>query len=644
MIPELGQFALIIALCFALVQATLPFYGAQKNLTSFMQLARYTAWGQFIFVAFSFGVLAYSFIVNDFSVAYVAQNSNTELPAIFRFCAVWGAHEGSLLLWVLILTLWTMLVATFSRSLPLYMVARVLGVLGIIAIGFYLFILLTSDPFTRLLPYIPANGHNLNPILQDPGMVGHPPILYMGYVGFSVAFAFAIAALINGKLDATWARWTRPWTLAAWCFLTCGIVLGSWWSYRELGWGGWWFWDPVENASFMPWLAGTALIHCLITTEKRGVFKAWTVLLAVTTFALSLLGTFLVRSGVLISVHAFAEDPTRGQYLLEFLAVVVGGSLLLYAIRGRKIVAPTGQFSALSRESFLLLNNIILFVAMLVVLLGTLYPLFYAEMGYGQLSVGYPYFNATFVPLMMPLLFLMAIGPMLHWGKMALNKLSLRLGILFILVLIAAWLLPLAYKVPMHFSVVLGLFLALWVICGMVVNYFNKTFTWSRLGMTLAHIGLAVSVIGMVLVSFYGQDKNLSLAVGQSTKIQDYRVQFAQVYNIKGSDYHGVQADMLLYHNGELLNVLHPQLRMYNVQKIETSKVAIDVGVFRDIYVALGAPIGTHSWSVRIYYKPFVRWMWIGGLMMALGGVLALFGIRRKVVLTSKRLNVGGSI
>ena len=618
MIPEFGHYAIILAFCLAIAQAILPFIGVARNKTALMQLSRNTAYGQCFFVAIAFAALAASFLMNDFSVAYVAENSNTHLPWVYRLCAVWGAHEGSLLLWLFILTIWMTAVAVFSRQLPLDMLARVLAVLSLVAIGFYLFLLTTSDPFVRLLPNFPLNGRDLNPILQDPGLVAHPPMLYMGYVGFSVPFAFAIATLLRGKFDAAWARWMRPWTLIAWCFLTLGIILGSWWAYRELGWGGFWFWDPVENASFLPWLVGTALIHVLVVAEKRDAFKAWAILLAVFAFSLSLLGTFLVRSGVLISVHAFAVDPKRGLFLLQYLMIVVGVSLALYAWRSHKII-NTAQFRLLSREMFLLSNNLILFIAMITILIGTLYPLIVGVLHLGKLSVGAPYFNSVFLPLMVPMLLLMGIAPKMHWRQ---TKIPVRYFILlFIGLLLVSILIPMMAGLKERLFVVSGLFLALWVIS----NSFNKR-QWA---MFLAHVGVGVTVIGLVFVTSYSQSRSVSMKVGDRVAIGPYSFKLAAVNALQGPNYFAAEAIVQVSERGKLLTTLYPEQRYYPVQKTAVAKTAINSNVFRDLYVALGASLGQGAWAVRIYYKPFVRWIWWGGFFMVLGGILSLLGMRR---------------
>ena len=634
MIPEIGQVALILALLLAVVQGVLPIIGAARGNSVWMDIARPAAQGQFTFVAIAFGCLAWSFIQNDFSVLNVATNSNSQLPIQYRIAATWGSHEGSLLLWVLMLNLWTVGVTVFSRHLPAAMVARVIGVLGLVSIGFMLFLLLTSNPFERLLPAA-AEGRDLNPLLQDPGMVIHPPMLYMGYVGFSVAFAFAIAALISGKLDATWARWSRPWTTLAWCFLTIGIMLGSWWAYYELGWGGWWFWDPVENASFMPWLVGTALIHSLAVTEKRGGFKSWTVLLAICAFSLSLMGTFLVRSGVLTSVHAFATDPRRGIFILVFLVVVIGSSLALFAWRAPK-VGLGGSFKLVSRESMLLTNNVFLLVAAGSVLLGTLYPLFLDALDLGKISVGPPYFDSVFVPLMTPALFLMGIGPMARWKEASLPDLLVRVKWAFAVSVASALLLPLTMGKwsPM---ISFGLLLAFWILTTAVVNLRLRLAAvsgdlWSRLssqprsyyGMLLAHCGVAVFIIGVTLVKGYETERDVRMAIGDTVTVGDYTFRFEGVENITGPNYRAARGNVSVLQDGQTLRVMHPEKRIYNAQNTPMTEAAISTGLFGDLYVSLGEPVSDGAWSVRVYRKPFVTWIWGGCIIMALGGFLAL--------------------
>lgn len=631
MIPELGHYALILALCLALAQSTLPLLGTYLGHITWMKLARPAAYGQSLFIGIAFIALTYAFLTNDFSLTYVATNSNTQLPAIYRFCAVWGAHEGSLLLWVFLLSLWTVAVALFSRQLPLETMARVLSVLGFISLGFLLFLLLTSNPFLRLLPNIPADGLDLNPLLQDPGLIIHPPMLYMGYVGFSVAFAFSISALIGGKLDATWASWSKPWTLAAWCFLTFGIILGSWWAYRELGWGGWWFWDPVENASFLPWLAGTALIHSLAVTEKRNTFKAWTILLAIISFSLSLLGTFLVRSGVLISVHAFAVDPFRGLFMLIFLVTVIGLSLALYSWRIHFVRTVPARFTLLSRESFLLANNMLLTGAMLTILLGTLYPLIIDTLGLEKISVGPPYFNIVFAPFILCILFLMGLAPFSRWQNTDSNNFK-RLWLVLVLAFLIALCFPWLIAHQISWAVVLGLGLASWIILATLQSVLEKTANFWKLrklsrsqwGMVIAHCGMAVCTIGIVLVSHYSLQKEVRMSPGDKISVGAYTFEFIGTRDLIGANYTGVEGGVIVRENDHVLAFLKPQQRVYNVQKMALAKTAIDANVFRDLYVALGESLEGKSWSLRIYYKPFVRWIWGGGLLVILGGVLAL--------------------
>ena len=631
MIPELGHFSLILALCMSLILGTLPIFGAYRGYSSWIAVARPTAYAQFLFMALSYGCLTYSCLTHDFSVKYIATNSNTSLPVIYLISGVWGAHEGSLLLWGLVLTIWTALVAKFSKSIPDPTVARVLGVMGLVGIGFLLFLLFTSNPFERLFP-APLEGRDLNPLLQDPGLAIHPPMLYMGYVGFSVAFAFAIAALLEGRLDAAWARWSRPWTNMAWTFLTLGIALGSWWAYYELGWGGWWFWDPVENASFMPWLVGTALIHSLAATEKRGVFKTWTVLLAIFAFSLSLLGTFLVRSGVLTSVHAFASDPTRGLFILVFLAVVVGGSLTLYAVRAPSVKSST-SFEFVSKESVILLNNVLLVVTAASILLGTLYPLVIDALGMGKISVGPPYFNAVFVPLMAPLAIAVGVGMLLRWKKDSLSQLALRVRWFIAVSIVGGLLLPLL--MPFYSWVAaLGITLALWTVAMTVLSFIErlgvKGWSWQRIktipsgfyGMTFAHLGIAVFVIGITLTSIYSVEKDVRLAPNETIEMSGYVFEFHGVQQNKGPNYIAQQAFVTVTYQGQEVAKLEPQKRVYQVRTMPMTEAAIDAGFFRDLFVAIGEPLGDKgAWSLRIYYKAFIRWIWLGALFMAAGGL-----------------------
>ncbi|UPR24278.1 heme lyase CcmF/NrfE family subunit [Vibrio cyclitrophicus] len=636
MIAEIGHFAMILSLGLALLLSVLPLYGAARNNTLLMNSARPLSWGMFGFLAISFFILCYAFYTNDFTIQYVASNSNSQLPWYYRITAVWGAHEGSLLLWVLIQAGWTVVVATFSRGMPQESVARVLAIMGLITVGFLLFIIVTSNPFLRTLPFFPVDGRDLNPLLQDPGLIIHPPMLYMGYVGFSVAFSFAIASLMSGRLDTAWARWSRPWTIAAWLFLTVGIALGSWWAYYELGWGGWWFWDPVENASFMPWLAGTALMHSLAVTEKRGTFKAWTVLLAISAFSLSLLGTFLVRSGILVSVHAFASDPARGMFILGFLVFVIGGSLLLFAVKGAS-VRVRGNFDLVSRENALLGNNILLIAALVVVLVGTLLPLVHKQLGLGSVSIGAPFFDMLFFWLMIPFSFLLGIGPLIRWKRDNLSKLvkpmlvsgAFSLGLSALIVALLAD----------RFS---GTAFAGWVMAFWIIfmhgfelyerathrHTFLKGLTKlprSHWAMMCGHIGLAVTVIGIAMVQNYSIERDVRLAPGESYQLEEYDFLFTGVRDKDGPNYDGYIADFEITKEGKYINTLHAEKRFYTTAKSMMTEAAIDRGVTRDLYIAMGERLDDNkSWAVRIYYKPFVRWIWAGSLIMAIGGVIAI--------------------
>ena len=631
MIPELGHFALILAAVVAVLQGVLPIAGTlvrkpQMQVT-LQSLARPTAGLQFALVALAFGALAASFLSNDFSVLYVSQHSNSLLPKPYQFAAVWGGHEGSLLLWVLLLSVWTVAVALFSRSLPLDMVARVIGVLGLISVGFLLFILTTSTPFERLLPAA-MDGRDLNPLLQDPGLVIHPPMLYMGYVGMSVAFAFAVAALMSGRLDAAWARWSRPWTVVAWTFLTFGIGLGSWWAYYELGWGGWWFWDPVENASLMPWLVGTALIHSLMVTEKRGSFKAWTVLLAIAAFSLSLLGTFLVRSGVLTSVHAFASDPKRGVFVLIFLAVVVGASLTLFAWRAPR-VALGGRMELVSRESFLLANSVLLVVATAAVLLGTIYPLIIDALNLGKLSVGPPYFNAVFAPLLVPTVFLMIPGSVARWREAHVRDIARKLRWTFVGAVVLAVLLPFVLG-GWSLGAAFGLFLGCWVALGTAQQVLERVSKPGRIGASfwgqhIAHFGMAVLVIGVTGVKCYEVERDVRMQIGDVVTIAPYTFRLNSLDEVRGPNYKAVRADVQVLRNDKVIEILQPEKRRYFSSAMPMTEAGIDSGFMRDLYVSLGDPLddARTEWSMRVYYKPFVPWLWGGVLLMVLGGVFA---------------------
>jgi len=637
MIPELGHFALILALCLAIVQATVPLLGTFTGTASWTALARPLAWGQFTFLAIALGCLMQAFLADDFSVAYVAMNGNTQLPNIYKISAVWGAHEGSLLLWAALLGAWSAAIAIFSRKLPAEIVARVLAVMGMVSIGFLLFMLATSNPFDRVFP-VPLEGRDLNPLLQDPGLAIHPPMLYMGYVGFSVAFSFAIAALIGGRLDASWAKWSRPWTTVAWVFLTIGIALGSWWAYYELGWGGWWFWDPVENASFMPWLVGTALIHSLAVTEKRGAFKTWTVLLALSAFSLSLLGTFLVRSGVLTSVHAFATDPARGIFILVFLCLVIGGSLTLYAWRA-PYISGGGRFDLLSRETMLLGNNLLLTVLAALILLGTLAPLVYDALGWGKISVGFPWFNKMFVMLTPFLAILMGIGPVTRWKHTDAGWLARQLRIAFVISLVVGLATLLPIFADGNMLVALGIALAVWLLLSHLVSLYLrlrqkggwsallgdvKTGSRSYYGMVIAHLGVAMFVVGATMVSNFQVERDIRMSPGDEAEIGGYRFVFEGVKQTRGQNYSAFRGNFRLMDGEQQIARLEPEKRTYFVQTRPMTEAAIDWGFTRDVYVSLGEPLGGGDWSMRLYYKPFVRWIWLGGVLMALGGILAV--------------------
>lgn len=651
MIPELGHFALWLAFGAALACGVMPLAGAQRGRVDWMLLSRPLAGAIFVLIGLAFACLTHAFVYNDFSVLYVASNSNSGLPLQYRIAAVWGGHEGSLLLWMLMLSVWMVAVALFSRHLPLPVLARILGVMGLVSVGFLLFMLLTSNPFDRL-PDPPADGRDLNPLLQDPGMVFHPPMLYMGYVGFAVAFAFAVAALIGGNLDAAWARWTRPWTTVAWIFLTLGIALGSAWAYYELGWGGWWFWDPVENASFMPWLVGTALIHSLAVTEKRGAFKAWTVLLAILAFSLSLLGTFLVRSGVLSSVHAFATDPRRGLFILGFLVIVVGASLALFAWR-----APTvglgSRFSTLSKESLLLVNNVLLLVATAAVLLGTLYPLVLDALNMGKISVGPPYFETVFVPLMAPMIFLMGIGPLARWKQAELPDLVTRarwaLAVSVLAALGSAWA---AGRIGA--LAVMGLLMAFWIAATVATDFIERVRPrgasggswWQRarqlsraqVGMMLAHLGVAVFCVGVTMVRSYDIERDVKMTQGDSTTAGAYTFTFRGLRETTGPNYQSTQGLIEVTRDGKVVAELKPEKRVYRVQTMPMTEAGIDSGLTRDLYVSLGEPVDDgKAWIVRVYVKPFIDWIWYGCVLMALGGLLAVADRRYRAKVTEPR-------
>ena len=655
MIVELGHFSLILGLCFALLLAVVPMYGVWRGDRRSMVAGGTLAIAQCLFTTISITCLFYAFLTDDFTVNIVAMQSNTALPMAYKFSALWGGHEGSLLLWLEILTLWTVAVAVFSRQLPLDILARVLSVMGVVAIGFFSFALFTSNPFEQNIINPPAEGQDLNPLLQDPGMVIHPPMLYVGYVGFSVAFAFAIAALLSGRMDASWARWSRPWTNIAWLFLTIGITLGSWWAYYELGWGGWWFWDPVENASFMPWLVGTALIHSLAVTEKRGTFKSWTLLLAIFAFSLSLLGTFLVRSGVLTSVHAFAADPTRGMFILGFLVLIVGGSLTLYALKAPEQSRNKG-FGLLSREALLLANNILLIVAALTVLLGTLFPLIMDFAGGGKYSVGPPYFNALFVPISAMIALLVGIGPSSQWKTSNTHRwLSAMIGALLVSLLLGL-IFPWLYGGSLHLGASVGAVLFVWIVATTLVNLRDKTrnartviaglrrLTPSYYGMLLAHLGLAAAILGVAMGTSFEDERDMRMAVGESVDTEfGYHVRFDAIEAVTGPNYQGQQGHFSLYEGEQLIAKLHPEKRRYHARSGQVmTEAAIDASLWRDVYIALGEPVGEDAWAVRVHIKPFVRWIWLGGILMAAGGLLAILDKRYRRGASSKARNTQG--
>ena len=639
MIAELGNYALGLSLAIALLLAALPLWGAEKGNDQLMALARPMTYGLFLALTVAFGALFYAFAVNDFTVQYVVNNSNSNLPLRYRLSAVWGSHEGSLLLWIWLLTLWSTAVAWFSKPLPQEAVSRVLGIMGIVSVGFLLFVLFTSNPFDRTFPNFPVDGRELNPLLQDVGLIFHPPLLYMGYVGFSVAFAFSIASLMTGKLDTAWARWSRPWTMAAWVFLTLGIVLGSWWAYYELGWGGWWFWDPVENASLMPWLAGTALLHSLAVTEKRGSFKAWTVLLAIMAFSLCLLGTFLVRSGILVSVHAFASDPTRGLYILVYLIVVIGGSLGLYAVKGGQIRSRDNA-ERYSRETMLLLNNILLMTALAVVFLGTLLPLVHKQLGLGTISIGAPFFDQMFLIIMTPFALLLGVGPLVKWRRDQFSSIRTPVVISVIIMVIAGFVLPFWLQDTLTVSSVLGTMMAV-IIALLSLYELQQRVTHrsgffpgltklsrSHWGMFLAHLGVAMTVWGIAFSQNYSVERDVRMNVGDSVEIAGYEYKFQGISNADGPNYAGGKAQVDILKNGKTEATLFAEKRFYTVSKMTMTEAAIDWGLTRDLYVALGESLGDGSWALRLYYKPFIRWIWLGGVFMALGGLLCMFDRR----------------
>ena len=630
MIPEIGQFALILALSLAIAQGVLPLVGAHRGDATMMRVGHTAALGQFVFVVFAFGCLTWVFLNDDFSVLYVANHSQLSLPTVYKVSAVWGAHEGSLLMWIMLLATWTVAVARFSRGLPEAFSARVIGVLGLLSVGFLLFAILTSNPFDRLVPAA-ADGGDLNPLLQDPGLAIHPPLLYIGYVGFSVAFAFAIAAMISGDLDQKWAKWTRPWTTIAWMFLTLGIAIGSWWAYYELGWGGWWFWDAVENASFMPWLIGTALIHSLAVTEKRGLFKSWTLLLAITAFSLSLLGTFLVRSGIIVSVHAFATDPTRGSFILGFLAIVVIGALILYAWRAPSLDSDVG-FGLLSRESFLLLNNVLLVVAAALVLIGTLSPLVIELINGEKISIGPPWFNVAFVVPMLPLLFLIGLGMHTMWRQQNASTWLSPLKIAAIVALVLGIAIPLFFYGRISLMLAAGCIASIWIISTSLILPIRSLrrekgtagITRSALGMSVAHLGMGLFVIGVTIVSAFNVESDQAMRQGEELDVAGYHFEIRELREVQGPNYSAIEALVEIRKDGDFVAMVRPQKRQYLVQKSWMTEAGIHVDWNKDLFVALGDQLGNGAWSVRIQYKPMIRFIWFGALLMALGGIIAV--------------------
>lgn len=645
MIPEFGQIALALALCLALVQASLPLLGAARGRADWMAFARPAAAGQFVFVLVSFGALEYALLTDDFSVGFVALHSNSALPSFYKATAAWGGHEGSLLLWIAVLAVWTMAVAAFSRSQPQEFMSRVLGVLGIVSVGMIAFALFTSNPFTRLVPAV-ADGNDLNPLLQDPGMIFHPPTLYLGYVGVSVPFAFAVAALLTGRLDKDWARWTRPWTVVAWVFLTAGITLGSWWAYYELGWGGWWFWDPVENSSFMPWLMTTALLHSLAVTERRGIFKSWTVLLAIAAFSLSLLGTFLTRSPVMVSVHAFASDPARGLFILALLAVFTGGALLLYALRARALEAE-GGFKLVSREAFLMGNNILLVIATIAVLFGTLYPLFVDALGLGKISVGPPYFNVVFLLPVLPLAVLLGVGMHTAWRTMPGDSLLRRLRWPALAAVVAGIVTPFVFFGAASVLTIVAVTIALWVCVSSLLDPLRRAIyrsgaplTRAQLGMCLAHFGVGVFMLGATFASAYNLELDRGARPGERFEAGGYEFVFRGMRQVEGANFVADEGDFELRKDGELVSMLSPQVRVYRVQQTPMTEAAIDTNVFRDVFLALGEPLGDSAWSLRIQVKPMIACLWLGAGLMALGGLVAITDRRYRVPVRQTQTSV----
>jgi cytochrome c-type biogenesis protein CcmF len=640
MIPEWGNLALMLALGLSIIQFALPLAGAIYDRKAWMIVAKPAALSQCLLIFFSVACLMYAFVTHDFSVNYVSANSAFSLPLHYRIAAMWGGHEGSLLLWLLVLNTWIIALilwhTLWGQRLELAMLARILSVLGLINVGFLWFMLATSNPFIRSFTSIPLEGKDLNPLLQDPGLIFHPPMLYVGYVGYAVVFAFAVAALLAGNFNREWAQLMRPWALLAWLSLTLGIVLGSWWAYRELGWGGFWFWDPVENASLLPWFIGTALLHSLSATQKRGVFKTWSVLLSILAFALSLLGTFLVRSGVLVSVHAFANDPERGAFLLEYLFVIVGSSLLLFAWRAGRFKTEQG-FDFLSKETFILANNLILTVMMLTILVGTLYPLVLDVLGLGKISVGSPYFNSVFIPLAIPLFLLMGAGPLCYWHNMSPRLLFKQICWIFAVSLALGLTLPWILTQEWAAWVALGVTLSFWIILATLQYLLRivqsnkrglKSISAGQYGMSIAHIGVAVVILGVTVVSHFGVERDIRMRLNETVSVAGYDYTFSQLSEHDGPNYQALRASFIVHKKGQLVTKLDAEKRFYTVSRMPMAEVALQAGFLRDLYMVLGENFDDGSWSVRIYYKPFVFWIWLGGVLMVLGGVVATLDSR----------------
>jgi len=634
MIPELGSFALMVGLAFAICLSIIPLVGVSTSNLTLVKYAKPLTFGMFVFTLFSYLLLTTSFVNDDFSVLYVASHSNSHLPIQYKFAAVFGGHEGSLLLWVLMLTTWAGALASSSKNIDDAFVGRVLAILGMVIVGFMLFTLLTSNPFERLLPNVPLEGRDLNPLLQDIGLIVHPPMLYLGWSGFSVAFAFAIAALLCGRMDAAWARWTRPWTLAAWSFLTIGIALGSWWAYYELGWGGWWFWDPVENASFMPWIVGTALIHALSVTEQRGAFRNWTVLLAISAFSLSLLGTFLVRSGVINSVHSFASDPSRGMFILMLLGITVIGSLTLFAFKASALKG-TSKFELYSRETFILVGNVALVVATATVLLGTLYPLLVDALNMGKISVGPPYYNAVFNPIVAFMVLFMGVAPIIRWKKNKVGTFRSELGLIALISIAFGIAFPFVYGGEFIGWVAIGMGLAFWLIVATLKNAKNNITspqggydlsrpTQSYWGMVVSHIGIAVAIVGATMVSFYETQLDIRMDVNDSVSLSGYEFRFEGMKDVAGPNYSAKQGQFRVFEGGKEITLLQPERRVYRVQTMGMTEAGIDSTITRDLFVALGDPLDNEAWAVRVYVKPFINLLWIAGGLIAFGGFICM--------------------